>query len=368
MPRRSDKLQSTQPAATDLVPLLQESGSGWHIAGHFPLVVRPGLPLSSYTSVCSQKKDRLNDQLTTFGDRNDGPMDAHFPAAPIPFRSGYIPYTQRFTVLLIADLLLACIASAQLSRFGGDEASQGSGEPSYSDGSAGSGYESQSYQKTDNMLIGHGTLASLAMVLLFPLGNILLRLIPSKSAWKIHAAVQILGFVSFAAAVGMGLWLAKQADEYIAIWRNPHVVIGLIVFTLMLFQPAFGYIHHVIFVKRANGRRTYWGWIHVWQGRLLIVLGIVNGGLGLRLVSQSPVQSATTTRKAEIGYSVAAGVMFLVYASVAAWSEVKRFGRPARGAARDEDDQTTSSGNTFQSHEYKVYRTNDGPILKETAA
>ena len=295
-------------------------------------------------------------------------MDARSRATPIPFRSGYIQYTQRITTLLIADVFLACVASAQLPRYGGDEAPQGSGEQPYSDGSAASGYEFQSYQKTDKILIGHGTLASLALVLLFPLGNILLRLIPSKSAWKIHTAVQTLGFVSFAAAVGMGLWLAKQADEYIAIWRNPHVVIGLIVFTLMLFQPAFGYFHHVVFVKRANGRRTYWGWIHVWQGRVLIVLGIVNGGLGLRLVSQSPVQSATTTRKAEIGYSVTAGVMFLLYASIAAWSEVKRFGKHARGAARDEDNQTTSSENTLQSHEYKVYRTNDGPILKETAA
>ena len=53
-------------------------------------------------------------------------------------------------------------------------------------------------------------------------------------------------------------------------------------------------------------------YVHIWWGRILMVLGVVNGGLGLQLAQESngPV----------IAYAVIAAVVFVVYAGFKAWS------------------------------------------------
>ncbi len=53
-------------------------------------------------------------------------------------------------------------------------------------------------------------------------------------------------------------------------------------------------------------------YVHIWWGRFLMVLGVVNGGLGLQLAQESsgPV----------IAYAVIAGVVFVVYAGFKVWS------------------------------------------------
>ena len=49
--------------------------------------------------------------------------------------------------------------------------------------------------------------------------------------------------------------------------------------------------------------------MQVWIGRLLITVGIINGGLGIRLVSASHFQDVATIRKAYIGYGAVAGLI-----------------------------------------------------------
>ena len=71
----------------------------------------------------------------------------------------------------------------------------------------------------------------------------------------------------------------------------------------MVLQPAFGWFHHLHFVKH-QGRGAI-SHVHIWYGRILIALGIINGGLGLELA------------RAENGYKIAYGavsaIMFIVY-------------------------------------------------------
>ena len=54
------------------------------------------------------------------------------------------------------------------------------------------------------------------------------------------------------------------------------------------------------------------------------MLGIINGGLGIRLASFSPFQTDETTRKAKIAYGVVAAVMFSLYAILVIVFEVRR--------------------------------------------
>lgn len=71
----------------------------------------------------------------------------------------------------------------------------------------------------------------------------------------------------------------------------------------MAFQPMLGLLHHRHFVQ--NQGRGFVSHFHIWWGRLLMVLGIINGGLGLQL--------ALASKSVIIGYSVASAVLFLAY-------------------------------------------------------
>jgi uncharacterized membrane protein YhaH (DUF805 family) len=64
------------------------------------------------------------------------------------------------------------------------------------------------------------------------------------------------------------------------------------------------------------GRRSYFGLGHIWYGRILIICGVINGGLGLQLSANSP--------DGNIAYSVVAGAMFALYVVVILVTGLKR--------------------------------------------
>ena len=97
-----------------------------------------------------------------------------------------------------------------------------------------------------------------------------------------------------------------------------HPITGIVVITLLVFQPLIGLLHHRAY--GTSSRPTSWTVLHVWLGRLLITLGIINGGLGLRL-------SADTTN-GEIIYGVFAGLVWLVWVGLTLWREM---GKKAHG-------------------------------------
>ena len=77
---------------------------------------------------------------------------------------------------------------------------------------------------------------------------------------------------------------------------------------LLLLQPFFGLAHHFRFRKtRERGILTQ---IHVWYGRLLILLGIINGGLGLQL--------AVNTTGGQIAYGIVGGMFGIAIIVIAA--------------------------------------------------
>lgn len=60
-------------------------------------------------------------------------------------------------------------------------------------------------------------------------------------------------------------------------FNTAHQVIGIIAFIFILVQFTLGVLHHRVFKKTQNP--TKFAPIHVWLGRVVIVLGIVNGFL-----------------------------------------------------------------------------------------
>lgn len=83
---------------------------------------------------------------------------------------------------------------------------------------------------------------------------------------------------------------------------------------LFLFQPFFGWITHRHFA--AKGTKDYKRHAHVWLGRILLVLSVINGGTGLKL--------SDNTTAGGIVYGVIAGLVAIAYVGVWWWSKQVR--------------------------------------------
>ncbi|KAK3622612.1 hypothetical protein LTR56_022077 [Elasticomyces elasticus] len=166
------------------------------------------------------------------------------------------------------------------------------------------------------MAQAHGAMASIAFVAIFPSGAILVRLASLPGLAWIHGGLQIFGYAVFIAAAGLGIFMANR-DDYL---QEPHAIIGILLLAVLFFMPIVGTIHHKMFKKVQ--KRTMWSYGHIFTGRIGIVLGMVNGGLGLQLAN---AESAYT-----IAYGVFAGLMGAGYISVIVFAELKR----AKGSSK----------------------------------
>jgi hypothetical protein len=82
-----------------------------------------------------------------------------------------------------------------------------------------------------------------------------------------------------------------------------HPILGIILFAFCLIQPVLGHLHHLNY-KRTGGR-TAVSHGHIWLGRILITLGMINGGLGFKL--------AGNTKSGPIIYVIVAIIFYLAY-------------------------------------------------------
>ena len=178
-----------------------------------------------------------------------------------------------------------------------------------------------------NAVITHGTVMGFAFAFLFPLGAILIRVVSFRGLIWVHAAIQSLAYALALAGLGLGIYIAvypesqvrhlfhgRRAKEakisQITGEGNGHPIIGIVVISCLYLQPILAMIHHEVYKKTL--KRTIWGTSHIWWGRIIMTLGIINGGLGLQL-------SGNTT-KGEIAYGVIAGVIWLVWVAVSLMS------------------------------------------------
>ncbi|KAI2472406.1 hypothetical protein F4781DRAFT_428377 [Annulohypoxylon bovei var. microspora] len=179
----------------------------------------------------------------------------------------------------------------------------------------------------------HGIIAALCFAILFPAGAILMRIIPGRHAWWIHALFQVVAYILYIAAAALGIRLVQMikippsgSSLLESSSTNAHPIIGLVILAVLFFQPPLGFIHHSKF-KRL-GRRTAWSHAHLWIGRLTLTLGVINGGLGLQL--------ARASESVIIAYAVVAGIIWLIWVLVAVVGESRRRRKasPRRGQPR----------------------------------
>lgn len=166
------------------------------------------------------------------------------------------------------------------------------------------------------MIAAHAVMATLAFGLLFPSGSILVRLASFRGLWLVHGMFQTLVYLLYIAAFGIGIWMAS----HLRMMNNAHPIIGVVVLIVLLFQPILGLVHHFAFKKYS--RRAVWSYAHIWLGRIVITVGIINGGLGLRLSKK--IGRYPASQGAIIGYAVVAALVWLIYVAAAIYGENKR--------------------------------------------
>jgi hypothetical protein len=111
---------------------------------------------------------------------------------------------------------------------------------------------------------------------------------------------------------------------------NYHVIIGLILFLLLFIQPILGILHHLSF--RRNNRRGCFSTIHVWLGRIILLLGIINGGLGLLIAGNA-------SRGQVVAYALVSALVFVAWVAASLLGCLKRHRRdvPRRPKRRKMD-------------------------------
>ncbi|KAH8652635.1 hypothetical protein BGZ60DRAFT_436224 [Tricladium varicosporioides] len=215
---------------------------------------------------------------------------------------------------------------------GGDSSESESGSNG-SSGSSGSSGASESkhvsaatIHKYDE---AHGIIMGITACILFPSGAILVRLVGMP--W-VHAAIQLLSFVGMIAGLGLGVKLAQYRE---LLFNNTHTILGVVVVALLLLQPFLGIAHHHLYKKHSS--RTAVSHVHIWYGRSLMLLAVINGGLGIKL--------AANTISGRTAWIVVSAVMGTLYIGAILFkrkskSGVSRFGSREKIVRNGQADST----------------------------
>lgn len=161
------------------------------------------------------------------------------------------------------------------------------------------------------MPVAHGVLASLVFVGLLPIGGILIRIANFTGLVWVHAALQMLSFLIYIIAFGMGVYMAT----HLGYMSKAHPILGIALLVILIGQPIFGFLHHKLYKK--YGHRTFWSYAHLFHGRIAIFLGMINGGLGIQLVGN-------TSMGAKAAYGVITALMAVAYIAAIAVGEMRR--------------------------------------------
>ncbi|KAK3486076.1 uncharacterized protein B0T23DRAFT_245450 [Neurospora hispaniola] len=165
----------------------------------------------------------------------------------------------------------------------------------------------------------HGIIAALAFVILFPLGSILIRLLPGRLALLGHATWQLSTLIVYLAAVGLGIHLIKRSPNTMSLGRlNYHPIIGIFILALLFIQPLVGIFHHKEY--KVNRRRGVWSALHLILGRVAITVGMINGYIGL-------IAMDDTQTKVKAIYVAIALAIWLLWTAMSIWWEWKRHRR-----------------------------------------
>ncbi|KAI2627358.1 putative iron reductase domain protein [Hypomontagnella submonticulosa] len=129
----------------------------------------------------------------------------------------------------------------------------------------------------DAKLIVHAVIMVFVFLGLYPFGIFVLRL----GGWvRWHGWNQGAALILTIMGSGLGFAVSSSYNRTKS-YNTAHQVIGILIFIFIIAQFALGYFHHRTFKK--TQQTTKMAPIHVWLGRLMLVLGVINAFLGFPL-------------------------------------------------------------------------------------
>ncbi|KAF3061898.1 integral membrane protein [Daldinia childiae] len=170
------------------------------------------------------------------------------------------------------------------------------------------GVDRGSFADPRMLILCHGIIMTVVMIVLYPLGS---ALMPLFGKWVIHAVWQLFAFIIMWGGFGLGI-VALQRIQLD--FNSTHTILGTVVVGLLGFQPILGWFHHKHFMRHQH--RGLVSHAHIWYGRALIITGIVNGGLGLKLAGAS--------RAFVVVYTVFAILISVIYIGTILFGEWRR--------------------------------------------
>jgi len=189
----------------------------------------------------------------------------------------------------------------------------------------------------------HACMMSIVFLVLYPLGAISLHLPLPPSLRKIrivpsvHVPIQILGLAMMIGAMGLGINIAQDLRMFSGS-VPAHVIIGLLTTsTLILIQPAMGILQHLHF--RKTGGKSIFGYIHRWTGRIAIILGMINQGLGFQLTGIGTIVHADSLIRNFVVLGVLGGIWF----ALASWDAIRGELKKRRGVVGDGEGKRETS-------------------------
>ncbi|KAI7509429.1 hypothetical protein KC347_g5237 [Hortaea werneckii] len=165
------------------------------------------------------------------------------------------------------------------------------------------------HEDSEWALPAHAALMCLAFILIFPLGALLLRILQSVLC---HGVAQVVGVLFVLVGFGMGVHLSHHYNRS-RDFNSGHQVLGLIIFATIFIQLGLGIIHHLIY--RRTKQPTIISKFHLVLGPLLILLALINGGLGFNLAGN---------HHDNIPYGIVVAVVAITFISIRLWLLFKR--------------------------------------------
>lgn len=138
------------------------------------------------------------------------------------------------------------------------------------------------HDDTEWVPVLHGVIMSLAFILIFPSGALLMSLLRRKGV-LFHAGVQTFGLFLAIVGLGTGVYVSRQYNRSRG-FATGHQALGSFIFAVLFVQAGLGLTQHRIF--RRTKQETIFGIVHRFLGPAAIVLALVNGGLGLDLAGR----------------------------------------------------------------------------------
>ena len=126
----------------------------------------------------------------------------------------------------------------------------------------------------NNLVVLHAALLGGSFGIGMPLAVIFLRL--SRLGFRPHWIVQSLALAASLVGVAVAIYMSIASTSFKSI-SQAHQIIGIVVVMLLIPQALLGRVHHVNF-KRTK-QRSVVSHFHLWIGRGVIPLGMLNGVL-----------------------------------------------------------------------------------------